>query len=145
MQTIKEYQEYCKQLEGEVKKWHDAYDASQEHVRQLIKENSQTKEENAKLKAENERLLKENSCKFYKDCLRVRNYEQKLRATRRALWLARAYRAEAQWNRLLCDAGICLAAGRNKECDILNQKQKKWQNVERLCKKKAEQYKEADK
>lgn len=29
MRTIEEYQEYCKQLEGEVKKWHDAYDASE--------------------------------------------------------------------------------------------------------------------
>ena len=27
MQTIKKYQEYTKQLEGEVKTWHDAYDA----------------------------------------------------------------------------------------------------------------------
>ena len=38
MQTIEEYREYTKQLEGEVKNWHDAYDASQEHVRQLMKE-----------------------------------------------------------------------------------------------------------
>lgn len=36
MQTIEEYKEYTAQLEGEVKKWHDAFDASQEHVRQLI-------------------------------------------------------------------------------------------------------------
>ena len=42
------------------------------------------------LKAENERLLKENSCKFYKDCLRVRNYDKELKATQRALWMARA-------------------------------------------------------
>lgn len=45
------------------------------------------------LEKENERLLKENSCKFYNDCLRVRNYEQELRDYRRALWLARAERA----------------------------------------------------
>lgn len=27
MQTIEEYKEYTKQLEGDVKKWHNAYDA----------------------------------------------------------------------------------------------------------------------
>lgn len=27
MRTIKELQDYCKQLEGEVGKWHHAYDA----------------------------------------------------------------------------------------------------------------------
>lgn len=36
MQTIEEYKEYTAQLEGEVKKWKDAYCASQVHVRQLI-------------------------------------------------------------------------------------------------------------
>ena len=38
MQTIEEYKEYTRQLEGEVKKWHDAYDASEEVNRQLAKQ-----------------------------------------------------------------------------------------------------------
>lgn len=39
MQTIEEYKEYTKQLEGEVKQWHDAFDASQAQVKELVKEN----------------------------------------------------------------------------------------------------------
>ena len=39
MQTIEEYKEYTKQLEGEVKQWHDAFDASQSQVKELAKEN----------------------------------------------------------------------------------------------------------
>ena len=39
MQTIEEYKEYVKQLEGEVKQWHDAFDASQAQVKELTKEN----------------------------------------------------------------------------------------------------------
>ena len=39
MQTIEEYKEYTKQLEGEVKQWHDAFDASQVQVKELAKEN----------------------------------------------------------------------------------------------------------
>ena len=39
MQTIEEYKEYTKQLEGEVKQWHDAFDASQVQVKELSKEN----------------------------------------------------------------------------------------------------------
>lgn len=39
MQTIEEYKEYAKQLEGEVKQWHDAFDASQVQVKELTKEN----------------------------------------------------------------------------------------------------------
>ena len=45
MQTIEEYKEYTAQLEGEVKNWHDAYNASQEHVRQLMKENERLERE----------------------------------------------------------------------------------------------------
>ena len=45
MQTIEEYKEYTAQLEGEVKSWHDAYNASQEHVRQLLKENERLERE----------------------------------------------------------------------------------------------------
>ena len=57
--------------------------------------NTEYREEIKTLKTENERLLNENSCKFYKDCLRVRNYEQELNATKRALWLMTAEWAEA--------------------------------------------------
>ncbi len=39
MQTIEEYKEYAKQLEVEVKQWHDAFDASQAQVKELAKEN----------------------------------------------------------------------------------------------------------
>jgi predicted RNase H-like nuclease (RuvC/YqgF family) len=39
MQTIEEYKEYTKQLEDEVKQWHDAFDASQVQVKELTKEN----------------------------------------------------------------------------------------------------------
>lgn len=45
MQTIEEYKEYTAQLEGEVKNWHGAYNASQEHVRQLMKENDRLERE----------------------------------------------------------------------------------------------------
>lgn len=38
MKTIEEYKNYTAQLEGDVKKWRDAYNASQVHVRQLMKE-----------------------------------------------------------------------------------------------------------
>lgn len=44
MQTIEEYKEYTKQLEGEVKKWHDAFDASQAQVKELVAENKKLKE-----------------------------------------------------------------------------------------------------
>lgn len=36
MQTIEEYKEYTQQLEGEVKKWHDAFDASEQMNRNLV-------------------------------------------------------------------------------------------------------------
>ena len=62
------------------------------------------------------------------------------RRLRRALWLARAMRAEAQWNRQLRDAGIAFAIGENKSWDFWNQKQKKWQGVERKCRAKAEEF-----
>ena len=45
MQTIEQYKEYTAQLEGEIKNWHDAYNASQEHVRQLMKENERLERE----------------------------------------------------------------------------------------------------
>lgn len=37
MQTIEEYKEYTKQLEGEVGKWHNAYDALMVERNQMAK------------------------------------------------------------------------------------------------------------
>lgn len=44
MQTIEEYKEYTRQLEGEVKKWHDAFDASELMNRELARENKRLKD-----------------------------------------------------------------------------------------------------
>lgn len=49
MQTIEEYQHYTRQLEGEVKKWHDAFDASEVMNRELAAENKRLKEKFAEL------------------------------------------------------------------------------------------------
>lgn len=49
MQTIEEYQQYTRQLEGEVKKWHDAFDASEVMNRELTAENKRLKEKFAEL------------------------------------------------------------------------------------------------
>lgn len=43
MQTIDEYKAYTKQLEEEVGKWHDAFDASQKLVEILTAENRELK------------------------------------------------------------------------------------------------------
>ena len=45
MQTIEEYKAYTQQLEGEVKKWHDAFDASEQMNRELARENKRLKDE----------------------------------------------------------------------------------------------------
>lgn len=52
MQTIEEYKEYTKQLEGEVGKWHNAYDALKiernllvNRIRELETENKNAKKE----------------------------------------------------------------------------------------------------
>lgn len=49
MQTIEEYQHYTRQLEGEVKEWHDAFDASEVMNRELTAENKRLKEKFAEL------------------------------------------------------------------------------------------------
>ena len=49
MQRIEEYQRYTRQLEGEVKKWHDAFDASEIMNRELTADNKRLKEKLAKL------------------------------------------------------------------------------------------------
>ena len=56
MQTIEEYKEYTKQLEGEVGKWHNAYDASEVMNRQLAAENRELKESNTRLAIKNKIL-----------------------------------------------------------------------------------------
>lgn len=49
VQTIEEYQRYTRQLEGEVKKWHDAFDASEVMNRELATENKRLKEKFAEI------------------------------------------------------------------------------------------------
>lgn len=56
MQTIEEYKEYTRQLEGEVKKWHDAYDASEVVNRQLAKQIDPLQRDIVRLNAENKYL-----------------------------------------------------------------------------------------
>ena len=56
MQTIEEYKEYCKQLEGEVKQWHDAYNASEEANRQLAKQLKPMQDDIVRLNEENKDL-----------------------------------------------------------------------------------------
>lgn len=58
MQTIEEYKEYTKQLEGEVGKWHNAYDASETMNRKLVAENRELKESNTRLAIKNKILQK---------------------------------------------------------------------------------------
>ena len=64
MQTIEEYKEYTAQLEGEVKKWRDAFDASQEHVQQLMKENRDIKDTIKRLQ---DSIIKKTSAQFTYD------------------------------------------------------------------------------
>lgn len=56
MQTIEEYKEYTRQLEGEVKKLHDAYDASEEVNRQLAKQIDPLQHDIVRLNNENKEL-----------------------------------------------------------------------------------------
>lgn len=57
MQTIEEYKEYTRQLEGEVKKWHDAYDASEEVNQQLAKQINTLQRDITRLCVENMKEL----------------------------------------------------------------------------------------
>lgn len=52
MQTIEEYKEYAAQLEGEVKKWHDAFDALMVERNQLVRRIKELEIENKQLKGE---------------------------------------------------------------------------------------------
>ena len=64
-----------------------------------------------------------------------------LKSTKRALWLARAMRADDRGMRILRDSGMMFAVGKCHEWDFLNSLQKKWQRVADKCRKKAEEYK----
>ena len=77
-----------------------------------------------KLKAENERL--KNSVVWFSRC---RKAERKLRATRRALWLSRADRAHKEV--ILFRDFSCLVG-----------KEFKWRKIEKLCRAKADTFKE---
>ena len=52
MQTIEEYKAYCQQLEGEVGKWHHAYDALMVESNQLVNELMGRKLEDRKMTSE---------------------------------------------------------------------------------------------
>ncbi len=56
MQTIEEYKEYCKQLEGEVKKYRDAYEASEVVNKQLVSQIKPLQDDIVRLNAENKEL-----------------------------------------------------------------------------------------
>lgn len=56
MQTIEEYQRYTRQLEGEVKKWHDAFDASEVMNRELAKQIDPLQRDIVRLNNENKEL-----------------------------------------------------------------------------------------
>ena len=98
----------------------------------------------AELKEENERLIR--CCKEYDSRMKILENQsffalKERRRLKRALWLARAERAKATWQKILRDAGIFFAIGKCKEWDFYNTKQKKWQRVETKCAAKAEEYK----
>lgn len=68
MQTLEEYKEYAKQLEGEVKTWHDAYDALTVERNQLLK---YTRELEQKLnQKENQDAHRNNNDGRQEDCKR---------------------------------------------------------------------------
>ena len=52
MQTIEEYKEYTKQLEGEVGKWHNSYDALMVERNQLVNRIRELETENKSAKNE---------------------------------------------------------------------------------------------
>lgn len=80
----------------------------------------------------------------FKNTIDVANYVDSLKAENRklksALWLTRADRAKATWQKILRDAGILFSIGKSKEWDFYNTKQKKWQRVETKCRAKAEEF-----
>ena len=68
MQTLEEYKEYAKQLEGEVKTWHDAYDALTVERNQLLE---YTRELEQKLnQKENQDAHRNNNDRRQEDCKR---------------------------------------------------------------------------
>lgn len=147
MQTINEYKEYTKQLEGEVKQWHNAYDALQIERNGLAKTLTQNKKtvkmitaQLEEFKAENERLKKcEIWMKQHFYCEEVIACESaKNRKLKRTLWIARAKRAieKIAWFKLW-NASISTM---NPE-DGARQEYDKWEKALGKCLKKAEEYK----
>lgn len=154
MQTIEEYKEYTKQLEGEVKQWHDAFDASQVQVKELAKENLRLERERveqnsiietcaneleelrlhevewdlakARIKElEAEINRKDGVCKrWFERCMEARTENVK---TKRELWLSRAERARDK-------AAMFWNRLEDVNC-------RKWQIVKHKCRAKAEKYK----
>lgn len=150
MQTIEEYKEYTKQLEGEVKQWHDAFDASQAQVKELAKENLRLERERveqnsiietcaneleelrkhelewvlakARIKElEAENNRKDGVCKrWFERCMEARTENIKLK---RAL-----YKACANWAHV---AVAFFSSYTTKE---------KWRKMENKCRIKAEEY-----
>ena len=102
--------------------------------------NTEYREDINKLKSENERLVK--CCKEYDSRQRIYeriefNAAKQLRATKRALWMARALSAKHV-------ATFCYYIahyGRLNKVKKIYQCQDKWDKVEQLCIKKAEEYK----
>ena len=81
MQTIEEYKAYAQQLEGEVKKWHDAYDASEEVNRQLAKQIDPLQHDIVRLNEENKEL-KESNTRF---AIKIKILQQSHDATTKML------------------------------------------------------------
>lgn len=100
-------------LRKAVSDWHDKYCSLQETIDRL-------------------------ECKL--ECVKE-NKDKELRATRRALWLARAERALSDYAWHQQTAETLLRGGTSAAVDYQKWKAKKWKNVERLCRAKAEEYK----
>lgn len=111
----------------------------------------------AELKAENERLKGE-SCKLTDGCLRLKqcrrekaNLADELRATKRALWLARASEASKEVNYWTCqdESSYAIVDFNVRHETIVSYKAPHhrpykwiliWENVERKCLKKSKEY-----
>ena len=69
------------------------------------------------------------------------NIKKERDSTKRALWLARAERALSDFAWHQYTAETLLRGGTSAAVDYQKWKAKKWKNVERLCRAKAEEYK----
>lgn len=119
------------------------YDATDDKTKAVYLK-SDVDEAIAELKVENERLVK--CCKEYDSRQRISerikfNGAKELRATKRALWLARAERALSDFAWHQQTAETLLRGGTSAAVDYQKWKAKNWKNVERKCRAKAEEYK----